>query len=153
MLEKAYLKITDIIGKIIPSEWSKVVLYAEILDGSREVYFSFKHQKTMSIYTLMTFQNNFKLVKKIYTELLIDLQELFKQLHNEFKENNPEAWTNLTLNLESDGTFSIDYDYEGVIESDLDEYERQMIWEFNNLGIFPEDEEDKEFVKDYLNIK
>ena len=100
----------------------------------------------------MTFQNNFKLVK-IYTELLIDLQELFKQLHNEFKENNPEAWTNLTLNLESDGTFSIDYDYADVIESDLDEYERQMIWEFNNLGIFPEDEEDKEFVKDYLNIK
>ncbi|MGG3325076.1 immunity protein YezG family protein, partial [Bacillus velezensis] len=51
------------------------------------------------------------------------------------------------------GTFSINYDYEDVIESDLDEYERQMIWEFNNLGIFPEDEEDKEFVKDYLNIK
>ncbi len=56
----------------------------------------------------------------------------------------------MTLNLESNGTFSIDY--EDVIESDLDE-ERQMIWEFNNLSIFPEDEEDKEFVKDYLNIK
>ncbi|MGR6856017.1 hypothetical protein ACU58A_06420 [Bacillus halotolerans] len=28
-----------------------------------------------------------------------------------------------------------------------------MIWEYNNLGIFPEDEEDIEFVKYYLNIK
>lgn len=136
MLEKAYLKITDAIGKIIPSEWSKVVLYAEILDGSREVYFFFQTPENDEYIYSHDIPEQFQVSKKIYTELLLDLQELFKQLHNEFKENNPEAWTNLTLNLENDGTFSIDYDYEDVIESDLDEYERQMIWEFNNLGIF-----------------
>ncbi|WP_367069622.1 antitoxin YezG family protein [Bacillus velezensis] len=153
MLENIYLQIADVIRRMIPSEWSKVVLYAEILDGSREVYFFFQTpEKDEYIYS-HDIPEQFQVSKKIYTELLIDLQELFKQLHNEFKENNPEAWTNLTLNLESSGTFSIDYDYEDVIESDLDEYERQMIWEFNNLGIFPEDEEDKEFVKEYLNIK
>ncbi len=65
MLEST-LQITDVIGKIIPANWSKIVLYAEILDGSREVYFSFKHQKTMNIYTLTTFQNNFKSVKDLY---------------------------------------------------------------------------------------
>lgn len=153
MLGKAYLKITDAIGKIIPSEWSKVVLYAEILDGSREVYFFFQTPENDEYIYSHDIPEQFQVSKKIYTELLLDLQELFKQLHNEFKENNPEAWTNLTLKLESTGTFSIDYDYEDVIESDLDEYERQIIWEFNNLGTFPEDEEDKEFVKDYLNIK
>ena len=63
-MEVLYQKIAEQINDMIPSEWSKVVLYAEILDGSREVYFSFKHPKTMNIYTLMTFQNNFKLVKK-----------------------------------------------------------------------------------------
>ncbi|WP_436335416.1 antitoxin YezG family protein [Bacillus velezensis] len=153
MLENIYLQIADVIRRMIPSEWSKVVLYAEILDGSREVYFFFQTpEKDEYIYS-HDIPEQFQVSKKIYTELLIDLQELFKQLHNEFKENNPEAWTNLTLNLESDGTFSIDYDYEDVIESDLDEYERQMIWEFNNLGTFPEDEKDKKFVKDYLNIK
>ncbi|MCY7949285.1 antitoxin YezG family protein [Bacillus inaquosorum] len=153
MLEKTYLQITDVIGKIIPADWSKIVLYAEILDDSREVYFFFQTPENDEYIYSHDIPEQFQVSKKIYTELLIDLQELFKQLHNEFKENNPEAWTNLTLNLESNGTFSIDYDYEDVIESTLDEYQRQMIWEYNNLGIFPEDEEDKEFVKDYLNIK
>ncbi|WP_276736784.1 immunity protein YezG family protein [Bacillus sp. (in: firmicutes)] len=151
MLESTYLQITDVIGKIIPADWSKIVLYAEILDGSREVYFFFHTPENDEYIYSHDIPEQFQVSKKIYTELLIDLQELFKQLHNEFKENNPVAWTNLTLNLESNGTFSIDY--EDVIESTLDEYQRQMIWEYNNLGIFPEDEEDKEFVKDYLNIK
>ncbi|MEC1441948.1 immunity protein YezG family protein [Bacillus subtilis] len=140
--------------KKVAADWSKIVLYAEILDGSREVYFFFQTPEKNDEYIYShDIPEQFQVSKKIYTELLIDLQELFKQLHNEFKENNPEAWTNLTLNLESNGTFSIDYDYEDGIESSLDEYQRQMIWEYNNLGIFPEDEEDKEFVKDYLNIK
>ncbi|WP_423055771.1 immunity protein YezG family protein [Bacillus atrophaeus] len=130
-----------------------MVLYAEILDGSREVYFFFQTPEYDECIYSHDIPEQFRVSKKIYTELLIDLQELFKQLHNEFKENNLEAWTNLTLNLENNGTFSIDYDYEDVIESTLDEYQRQMIWEYNNLGIFPEDEEDIEFVKYYLNIK
>ncbi|MFT3656776.1 putative antitoxin YezG [Bacillus sp. B01(2024)] len=153
MLENIYLQIADVIRRMIPSEWCKVVLYAEILDDSREVYFFFQTPENDEYIYSHDIPEQFQVSKKIYTELLLDLQELFKQLHDEFKENNPEAWTNLTLNLESTGTFSIYYDYEDVIESDLDEYERQMIWEYNNLGIFPEDEEDKEFVKDYLNIK
>lgn len=151
MLESTYLQITDVIGKIIPADWSKIVLYAKILDGSREVYFFFQTPENDEYIYSHDIPVRFQVSKKIYTELLIDLQELFKQLHNEFKENNPETWTNLTLNLESDGTFSIDY--EDVIESTLGEYQRQMIWEYNNLGIFPEDKKDKEFVKDYLNIK
>lgn len=127
MLESTYLQITDVIGKIIPADWSKIVLYAKILDGSREVYFFFQTQENDEYIYSHDNPEQFQVSKKIYTELLIDLQELFKQLHNEFKENNPETWTNLTLNLESDGTFSIDY--EDVIESTLGEYQRQMIWE------------------------
>lgn len=42
MLENIYLQIADVIRRMISSEWSKVVLYAEILDGSREVYFFFQ---------------------------------------------------------------------------------------------------------------
>ncbi len=42
MLENIYLQIADVIRRMIPSEWSKVVLYAETLDGSREVYFFFQ---------------------------------------------------------------------------------------------------------------
>lgn len=36
-----YQKIAEQINEIIPSEWEKVALYAEILDDSSEVYFFF----------------------------------------------------------------------------------------------------------------
>ncbi|KAF1341153.1 DUF600 family protein [Bacillus subtilis subsp. subtilis] len=128
MLESTYLQITDVIGKIIPADWSKIVLYAEILDGSREVYFFFQTPENDEYIYSHDIPEQFQVSKKIYTELLIDLQELFKQLHNEFKENNPEAWTNLTLNLESNGTFSIDYNYDDVLSSELDDLQRRDVW-------------------------
>ncbi|WP_373422348.1 immunity protein YezG family protein [Bacillus atrophaeus] len=34
---------------MIPSEWTKIILYAEILDGSSEVYFSSTHHKVKII--------------------------------------------------------------------------------------------------------
>ncbi|WNV80463.1 DUF600 family protein [Bacillus atrophaeus] len=109
MLENTYLQISDVIGKIIPADWSKIVLYAEILDDSREVYFLFQTQEYDEYIYSHDIPEHFRVSKKIYTELLIDLQELFKQLHNEFKENNLEVSTNLALKLESNGQFSIEY--------------------------------------------
>lgn len=101
MLENTYLQITDVIGKIIPADWSKIVLYAEILDDSREVYFLFQTPEYDEYIYSHDIPEPFRVSKKIYTELLIDLQELFKQLHNEFKENNLEVSTNLALNLKA----------------------------------------------------
>ena len=84
--------------------------------------------------------------------LLIELQELFEELREEFKANNQDCWTNLTLKLENTGKFSIDYDYTDVIASDLNGTQRQVVWEYQNLGILPEDEDDKEFVINYVGL-
>lgn len=83
--------------------------------------------------------------------MLIELQDLFDELRDEWKANNSDVWTNLTLKLDYTGKFSIDYDYENVIESTLDDYQRQMIWEYTNLVISPMDKEDEESIKNYLN--
>ncbi|MEG7380862.1 TIGR01741 family protein [Bacillus subtilis] len=82
----------------------------------------------------MIYRNNSMLVKK-YTSVLIELQELFEELREEFKANNQDTWTNLTLKLENTGKFSIDYDYTDVIASDLNGTHRQAVWEYKNLGI------------------
>ncbi|QPK89544.1 TIGR01741 family protein [Bacillus velezensis] len=84
--------------------------------------------------------------------LLIELQELFEELREEFKANNPDCWINLTLKLENTGKFSIDYDYTDVIASDINGTQRQVVWEYQNLGILPEDENDKEFVINYVGL-
>lgn len=58
-------QIAEQLNEMIPSEWTKIILYAEILDDSSEVYFSSIHHKVKSISILMIYRNNSMLVKNI----------------------------------------------------------------------------------------
>ncbi|MCY8951431.1 antitoxin YezG family protein [Bacillus atrophaeus] len=145
-----YQKIAEQINDIIPSEWNRVVLYAEILDDSREVYFFFNSNESDEFIYSHDIPEHFQVSEQIYDDLLIKLQNLFDELRNEYKENNPEVWTNLTLKLESNGKFSIDYDYEDVIASELNGTQRQVVWEYKHLGLFPRSKRSKEFLENYL---
>nr|MDH3076291.1 DUF600 family protein [Bacillus velezensis] len=68
---------------------------------------------------------------------MLDLQDLFDELRDEFKKQSSDIWTNLTLNLDRNGEFSIDYDYEDILASKYTDTERQVIWEYKHLGITP----------------
>ncbi len=52
--------------------------------------------------------------------------------------------------MESDGKFKIDYDYTDL--SEVDDYERQIIWEYRYLGLEPpiERKRDREILDNYL---
>ncbi|MEC1748396.1 antitoxin YezG family protein [Bacillus mojavensis] len=147
-----YQKIAEQINEIIPSEWEKVALYAEILDDSSEVYFFFTIPQNQEYIYSHDIPEHFNVNEDIYDELLYELHDYFEELRNEFKTNNEDLWTNLTLHLERSGKFSIDYDYTDVIASDLNGTQRQVAWEYKNLGILPEDEEDKQFVINYFGL-
>ncbi|AZI45997.1 MULTISPECIES: antitoxin YezG family protein [Bacillus] len=147
-----YQKIAEQINEIIPSEWEKVALYAEILDDSSEVYFFFTTPQNQEYIYSHDIPEHFNVDEDIYDELLYELHDYFEELRDEFKTNNEDLWTNLTLHLERSGKFSIDYDYTDVIASDLNGTQRQVVWEYQNLGILPEDEDDKEFVISYFGL-
>ncbi|MGG0914993.1 immunity protein YezG family protein [Bacillus velezensis] len=89
--------------------------------------------------------------KNIYDDLLIELQDLFYELKDEWIANNSDVWTNLTLKLEHTGKFSIDYDYDDVIASELNGTQRQVVWEYKHLGLVPTGKKNREFLERYLN--
>ncbi|MEC1551570.1 antitoxin YezG family protein [Bacillus haynesii] len=150
-MEKLYQEIAEGINEIIPTEWEKVYLYAEILDDSSEVFFYFNVPQNKDYIYSHNIPEHFNVSEDIYDELLFELHDLFEDLQNEFKQNNPEVWTNLTLTLERNGKFSINYNYDDVIKSDLNGSQRQIIWEYKNLGITPNDEDNIRFLEEYLN--
>lgn len=150
-MEKLYQEIAEGINEIIPTEWEKVYLYAEILDDSTEVFFYFNMPQNEEYIYSHNIPERFNVSEDIYDELLFELHDLFEDLQKEFKENNSGVWTNLTLILESSGRFSIDYNYDDVIESDLNGSQRQIVWEYKNLGILPNDEDNKRFLENYLD--
>lgn len=150
-MEQLYQKIAEKINDMIPSEWMRVTLYAEILDDSREVYFFFNtHEDEEYIYS-HDIPEHFQVSNRIYKNMLLDLQDLFDELRDEFKKQSSDIWTNLTLNLDRNGEFSIDYDYEDVLASKYTDTERQVIWEYKHLGITPISESSRKFLEQYLN--
>ncbi|KUP43632.1 antitoxin YezG family protein [Bacillus velezensis] len=146
-----YQQIAEGINEIIPSEWEKVILYAEILDDSSEVFFYFNPPQSEDFIYSHNIPEHFHVSEEIYEELLFDLHDLFEELRDEFKENNQDIWTNLTLNLGISGEFSIDYNYEDVIQSPYTISQRQTIWTYKNVGIYPKSKPLKSFLEQYLN--
>lgn len=126
--------------------------YIAILDDSADIYFYFTTPNNSNYLFSHYIPKYFDVSEEIYDQLLIELQELFEELKEEFKLGNQDIWTNLTLKLENTGKFSIDYNYDDVLLSELDDLQRRDVWKYQNLGILPADEEDRKFIEEYLNI-
>ncbi len=150
---EVYQEILNTINEIIPVDWENVLLYAEILDDSREVYFFFNTNKQQEYIYSHDIPDIFEVSENIYDDLLINLQDSFKKLRDEFKINEQKTWTNLTLKIKNRNRFTIDFNYDDVLNSHYNTYQRMAIWEYENLGYLPEDEEDKEAVLNYIKNK
>ncbi|MED4722383.1 antitoxin YezG family protein [Bacillus atrophaeus] len=148
-----YQQIAEGINEIIPSAWEKVILYAEILDDSSEVFFYFNPPQSEDYIYSHNIPEHFLISEDVYDELLLQLHDSFEELRDEFKENNQDVWTNLTLQLEMNGKFSIKYDYEGVLQSQFTISQRKAIWVYEHLGTYPKRESVRTFLAQYIQSK
>ncbi|WP_302480620.1 TIGR01741 family protein [Bacillus tequilensis] len=151
-MQNLYQLISQKLNDIIPCEWTKIYLYAEVLNDSTMVLFYFRTPENNQIIYSQDIPSHYNVSKDIFKTLLRELRELFEELRTEHRNNNNDVWTNLTLTLDRSGEFQLDYNYDDILASELDGYERIAIWEYKNLGILPEDEDDKEFVISYLGL-
>lgn len=147
-LNSIYQKIAQTINETIPEEWSKVLMYGEISDGTGTAFFFYYNPNSeLPIYS-HDIPEIYSLNEEEYAKLWYQLLDELKLLSGEFKNNNQEQWTNLTFTLESTGKFKVDYDYEDL--SNADDHERRVIWEYTRLGLLPESEYDKRILEEYL---
>ncbi len=147
-MEKIYTKIANKVVQMIPGEWTKAFIYGEILeDVQKGFFYYFSKDDEQPIYSYYI-PKLFGMPQEKYEELRDELLGYLQELWEEFKKNGEPVWTNLTIILEHTGKFKIDYDYEDL--SEADDYERRIIWKYKYLGLIPEDEDDKEFLEEYL---
>lgn len=151
-MEQLYPLIAEhVIGMIPDDRWNEIYLYAEILDGSREVFFYFNTSENEDFIYSHDIPEKYSVSEKTYDNLLLELQTKFKGLRQIFIDNDQEAWTNLTLTLKYPGKLKIHYDYEDIIASKVTPTQRQMIFEYRYLGLLPEKEKNRQFVENYVN--
>lgn len=139
-----------IIGMIPDGKWDEIYLYAEITEGSREVYFYFNTSDNDEFIYSHDIPDKYSVSERTYDNLLLDLQNKFNDLRQIFIDNDQEPWTNLTFTLKYPGKMKIQYDYEDVINSPISSTQRQMIFEYQWLGLLPRSEREKQFVVDYV---
>ncbi|QNU65821.1 DUF600 family protein [Ruminiclostridium herbifermentans] len=147
-MERIFGKVAQKVVQMIPEEWTKVFIYGEILEDVQKGFFYYltkdRNQPIYSYYIPKLFGVPKGKYGEQREEFLNSLQELWEVFNN----NGEQVWTSLTMILESTGKFKIDYDYEDLTEAD--DHERLIIWKYKYLGLTPEDEDDKEFLEEYL---
>ncbi|MCM2988292.1 antitoxin YezG family protein [Bacillus safensis] len=152
-IEHFYKKIAESINEMIPCNWDKVWMYAEILDDSAEIIFYFNEQNGETYVTGHEIPHKYNVRKSTYIHLLYELSKIFEELKKEYIKNSLGAWTTVTLQLDYTGKFSIEYGYDDVYSLSIDNVQRIAVWEYEMFGFLPGDEEDKEVVLNYIKNK
>ena len=117
MENNVYTELGKNIIAVLPKNWERVCLYAQISTDSCEFFF---HVKIGDKY-IYCFD-----LEKSYGISRKELREKFKELHGLLSPDQKEKnWYVLTFILNSDGKFSVEYEYTDYSENSLD---YQRIW-------------------------
>ncbi|MFP3812684.1 immunity protein YezG family protein [Bacillus pumilus] len=152
-LEINYKKIAESINELIPCDWDKVWMYAEILDDSAGITFYFTESNSEEYIYGHDIPERYRVSNSIYNHLLVELSDKFRELKKEYIKYDLGVWTTATLQLESSGKFTIEYGYDDVYSLGIDNVQRIAVWEYETFGFLPDDEEDKEAVLNYIKNK
>lgn len=145
--EELYQLIGNNLTKMIPDEWDKVYLYAEISPDSRTVYFYYHSSTKRELIFGQTIPEIFGVDESIYRRLKGELMIYFVELNEVSKKNSIQPWTSLTMYLDQSGTFTIDYNYDKVAYSPGQQF---TIWKYEILGLQPENNFFQMYLDEYL---
>lgn len=131
-MEQIYQQVANILVNIIPEEWEKIYLYAEMREGYKKVFFYYYPLNgDKPIYSL-DITELFNISEDEFDEQENKLYNCFTDLREEFKEQEQDEWTNLTFFLDNTGEMKINYGYEDI--SQINPVEKQENWETEYLN-------------------
>ncbi|WP_342500863.1 immunity protein YezG family protein [Bacillus sp. FSL K6-4563] len=152
-IEENYKEIAEILNEMIPVEWDKVWMYAEIVDDSSEVNFYFCNSDSEELIYGHNIPEKYSVSNSIYKKLLLKLLHSLENLKKEYIKNGFGDWSTAIIKMEQPGKFFIEYGYKDIYSLGIDGDQRIAVWEYETFGFLPEDEEDKEAVLNYLKNK
>lgn len=159
-IKDIYEIIQKMIFYMIPEKWDKLYLYSSVIDkqdGTQtgELYFYYIpkgiiKKKPVNVYEI---PSKFNVDETEYLKLVKALYEKIKQLREQFRKSETGSlWTNITIIIEN-YKFKVEYNYEDLLHSQFNSYERHIIWRYKYLNIKPEqmNKKDREIIDRFLN--
>lgn len=158
-IKQIYEVIQKMIFYMIPEKWDKLYLYSSVIDmpegnSTGELYFYYIPKGILKKNPVNVYEipNKFNIDENEYLKLVKTLYDKIKQLREEFRQLEPgTVWSNITIIIEN-FKFKVEYNYENLMNSYFDSYERHIIWRYKYLKISEAQvgKKEKEILKRYL---
>ncbi|WIW70884.1 immunity protein YezG family protein [Anaerosinus gibii] len=132
-MEELYREIANILNNMVPEEWQKIHVYAEVREGYASVFFYYYPIGVNTPMYSLDITDRFIVNDEYFSGLDHQLYDAFRKLLSEFKLQEQQAWTNLTLTLYSDGNFKINYEYDDVAQ--ISPVEKKEKWKIKYLNL------------------
>lgn len=132
-VEKLYKEIQTILFKLVPEKWERLYLYASVVKGRGEMFFYYFPKKTIlkpkpiNCYEVAT---KFGINEEQYNIVLTELYSKIKRLN----DLSVRKWTNITISIVN-CLFSVQYNYNDIINSKYTDEQRHIYWEYKYLNI------------------
>lgn len=147
-LTKYYSMIANQLNKIIPVEWTKIIMHGEKMGSLSGASFYFYTKEENRLYYSGNIPEDFSVSRALFKQLLRELRSSIRDLWKEFKDAGEECWYTITFTLEEDWKFKVKFGYE--FDEQVGDFEREIIWAYNEVGVIPKDDYGKKVLKDYL---
>ena len=150
-LTKYYQSIAEKLDEIVPVEWDEIVMYGEELGDVRTACLYYKQKGKDEYRSGGLIPSDYCVDADVYAELIYELMHINKKLWKEFLDADVSTWEAFTFHLSPDYHFKIKFGYK--INREISDYEREIIWAYNELGAIPKDVFSKKILEEYLAEK
>lgn len=144
-----YQKIASKLNEMIPIEWEELYLYGEVIENhSTSSYFYYLPGGGDKFEQGLCIDEDYNVDKDIFKNQRREVFSYCEELFKEFKDNNPEPWSNFTMYLSRTGKLKIDFEYDDVLK--INSFDRRIIWLYRYLGMYPSHPDDIKLVEEYI---
>lgn len=160
-IKKIYAEIQKKLFYLIPEKWDKIFLYASIIEQMNnmqtgEMFFYYYpkgviKRKPVNVYEI---PSKFSIEEDTYLKLVDELYEEIKLLRKMFIKLGENPWSNVTISIEN-FKFSLEFNYDNLIDSKYTSYQRHLIWryEYLNVPLNSYNKEERKVIIEYLDEK
>ena len=123
-METIFSKVGLTLVGVLPKDWERALLFAQITDGSYELFYYVKVKGA--------YYSNFDLEKTEFDISRKEVRECFKSIYDTLlPDYHEKGWYAMTYILSKSGEFTVDYEYTDYSEDSLS---YKKIWKEKYLG-------------------
>lgn len=150
-LKEYKTKIAYTVDELIPCEWNNFAVYAEVSEENNFVTFYVEHEEG-AIYRWSELpEEYFGMDMNRFGELLNELEKINYEFWNACKDDEELRWNSYSFKLNSEWECTMEYETE--IDETISQYEREIRWAYDEFGVIPDFQNERNILKNYLKSK